>query len=223
MTLLALALVMLWGTIVAMDLASVPQGLLSRPLVAASVAVALVGEVELGLLVGAVLELYALDVMPVGASRYPDLGAASVPATIAATQAPLGVEIGVAGLIGLPLAVAGGWGLHMIRRRSAVAIAHRRARVAAGDARAIWELQRGGMLRDAARGLAITLTGLVAMLVVQRVPLWERADGWFLSAAVVAGGLAAATAGALRRSGAGARRRWLGVGFATGLIVVFWR
>src|SRR5690606_11581742 len=118
----------------------------SRPLVAATVTGALAGAVELGLLVGAVLELYALDVMPVGASRYPDLGAASVPATIAATQAPLGLEVGIAGLIGLPLAVAGGWGLHLIRRRSAVAIAHRRARVAAGDARAIWELQRGGLL-----------------------------------------------------------------------------
>jgi PTS system mannose-specific IIC component len=219
----ALALVLLWGVVVAMDLASVPQGLLSRPLVAATVAGALVGAVELGLLVGAVLELYALDVMPVGASRYPDLGAAAVPATIAATQAPLGVEVGVAGLIGLPLAVAGGWGLHVIRRRSAVAIGHRRARVAAGDARAIWELQRGGLLRDAARGLLVTLAGLGAMVAIRPVPLGDSEHGWVLSAAVVAGGLAAAAAGALRRGGAGARRRWLGVGLATGLIVVLWR
>lgn len=223
MTLVALLLVLLWGVVVAMDLASVPQGLLSRPLVAATVTGALVGAVELGLLVGAVLELYALDVMPVGASRYPDLGAASVPATIAATQAPLGLEVGIAGLIGLPLAVAGGWGLHVIRRRSAVAIAHRRARVAAGDARAIWELQRGGLLRDAARGLLITLAGLGAMVAIGRVPFGASEHGWFLSAAVVAGGLAAAAAGAMRRGGAGARRRWLGVGLATGLIVVLWR
>lgn len=223
MTLLALMLVTLWGVVVAMDLASVPQGLLSRPLVAATVAGALVGAVEVGVLVGAVLELYALDVMPVGASRYPDLGSAAVPATIAATQAPPGLELGIAGLIALPLAVAGGWGLHLIRRRSAVAIEHRRARVAAGDARAIWELQRGGMLRDAARGLVITLVGLGAMVVLQRVPLGQSDRGWLLSAAVVAGGLAAAAAGAMRRSGAGARRRWLGVGFATGLIVVFWQ
>jgi PTS system mannose-specific IIC component len=222
-TLVALLCVLLWGVVVAMDLASVPQGLLSRPLVAATVTGALVGAVELGLLVGAVLELYALDVMPVGAARYPDLGAASVPATIAATQAPLGLEVGIAGLIGLPLAVAGGWGLHVIRRRSAVAIAHRRARVAAGDARAIWELQRGGLLRDAARGLAITSCGLGAMVAVGQVPLGTGEHGWILSAAVVAGGLAAAAAGAMRRGGAGARRRWLGVGLATGLIVVLWR
>jgi PTS system mannose-specific IIC component len=220
---LAVVLVILWGVIVALDLASVPQGLLSRPLVAATVAGALAGAVELGLLVGAALELYALDVMPVGASRYPDFGAAAVPATIAATQAPVGLEIGVAGVIGLPLAVAGGWGLHLIRRRSAVAIAQRRALVAAGDARAIWELQRGGLLRDAARGLVITLVGLAMIPVVRQLPLGSSEHGWLLSAAVVAGGLAAATAGAMRRGGAGARRRWLGVGVATGLIVVLWR
>jgi PTS system mannose-specific IIC component len=220
---LALVLITVWGVVVAMDLASMPQGLLSRPLVAATVAGALVGAVDIGLLVGAVLELYALDVMPVGASRYPDLGAASVSATVAATQAPPGLELGIAGLIGLPLAVAGGWGLHVIRRRSAVAIAHRRARVAAGDARAIWELQRGGLLRDAARGLVITLVGLAAMVAMRTVPFGDSKRAWVLSAAVVAGGLAAATAGAMRRSGAGARRRWLGVGFATGLIVVLWR
>lgn len=223
MTILTLAAVTLWGVIVAMDLATMPQGFLSRPLVAATVTGALVGRVELGLLVGAVLELYALDVMPVGASRYPDLGSAAVPATIAAVQAPLGMEVGLAGLIGLPLAVAGGWGLHLIRRRSAVAISHRRARVAAGDARAIWELQRGGLLRDAGRGLAIVLAGLAATWLVGRMPFGTSPHAWLPSAGVVAGGLAAATAGAMRRGGAGARRRWLGVGLATGLIVVLWR
>ena len=69
-----LLLLVLWGTIVALDLVSVPQAMLSRPLVAGAVAGWLAGDVEAGLRVGVVLELFALDVLPIGAVRYPDYG-----------------------------------------------------------------------------------------------------------------------------------------------------
>lgn len=220
---LLLAALVVWGTVVALDLATAPQGLLSRPLVAATVTGALLGDVRLGLLVGATLELYALDVLPVGAARYPDLGTAAVSATVLAARAPLGMEVGLAGLLGLPLALLGGWGLHQVRRRNAVAVEARRARVAGGDARAIWELQRDGFLRDALRGVTLTVLGLVAAHLLGELSWTWTSRGEWLSLAVLAGGLAAGSAGALRRAGPGGNRRWIAVGVATGLIVVFSR
>lgn len=224
MSALQVVLLVGWGALVGADLASVPQGLLSRPVVAATLAGILLGDAASGLLVGVTLELYALDVMPVGASRYPDFGTAAVPATAAAALAPPAVALGAAGLVGLPLAVLGGWALHQVRRRNAVAIEARRARLAAGDARAIWELQRDGMLRDVARGACLTLLGLLGVAAVVRLP-WAalgEGGGW-LGAAVLAGGVAAALAGGVRRAGPGTRRRWLAVGLATGLAVVLTR
>ncbi|MBA3761296.1 MAG: PTS sugar transporter subunit IIC, partial [Gemmatimonadales bacterium] len=69
---------LVWGTLVGLDLVSVPQAMISRPLVAGTVAGWLVGDVEAGLRIGVVFELFALDVLPVGAVRYPDYGPATV-------------------------------------------------------------------------------------------------------------------------------------------------
>jgi len=95
-----LALLVLWGTLVALDLVSVPQAMLSRPLVAGTVAGWILGDVEAGLRVGVVLELFALDVLPIGAVRYPDYGPATVVGVALAAGAPwefgLGVSVGVA-------------------------------------------------------------------------------------------------------------------------------
>ena len=63
----ALSLVV-WGTIVGVDLVSFPQGLLNRPLVAAAVTGWLLGDLEAGLQVGLLLECFALDVIPIGAA-----------------------------------------------------------------------------------------------------------------------------------------------------------
>lgn len=220
--LLALGL-LLWGTIVAVDLVTVPQGMLSRPLVAATVAGAMAGDTFAGMIVGAVLELYALEVLPIGASRYPDYGPASVAAGATAALVPDASQIGVAGLVALPLAVLGGWSLHMHRRHNARSIEGKIGLVSAGDARALWHLQREGLLRDARRGLALSLAGLVVAWAVHLIP-WETITGTaVLDGAVLAGGIAAAVGGAMRSAGAGARRRWLAVGLATGLLVVLWQ
>jgi len=48
--------------VVGLDLVSVPQAMLSRPLVAGTVAGWLAGDLEAGLAVGVLLELFALDV-----------------------------------------------------------------------------------------------------------------------------------------------------------------
>jgi len=209
-----------WGTVVGLDLVSVPQGLLSRPLVAATVAGLLVGNVTGGVLAGMVIELYALDVLPVGASRYPDYSVAAVAGGVAGALAPAALAVGVAGLVALPMAAVGGWTLQALRRRNAVSVRRRLERVAAGDGRAIWELQRNGMLRDALRSLVLAVVGIAFAILVTLIPWDEYTNARVLSWAVLAGGVAAALGGAVRSAGRGARRHWLAVGLATGIIVV---
>ena len=64
--LLTLLVVVLGGGVVALDRTAVFQGLVSRPLVAASVSGLLAGNWRAGMLVGAVLELYCIYEIPVG-------------------------------------------------------------------------------------------------------------------------------------------------------------
>ena len=54
----------LWGVVVALDLVTGPQVMVARPLVAASVAGWIMGDVIAGVTVGSVLELCALEIMP---------------------------------------------------------------------------------------------------------------------------------------------------------------
>ena len=75
---LPLVLLTLLGAVLGLDAVSFPQAMLSRPIVAATLGGAFVGNAEVGLLVGATLELIALETLPVGASRYPEWGSASV-------------------------------------------------------------------------------------------------------------------------------------------------
>lgn len=216
---LALVLILLWGTIVGLDLVSVPQGLLSRPLVAASVTGLIAGNFVGGLMAGVVLELYALDVLPIGASRYPDYSVAAVAAGLAGALAPGALAIGLGGLVGLPMAALGGWSLQKLRRRNAVSVQHRLDRVANGDPLAIWELQRNGLLRDAVRSLALTIAGIAVVLLVTRISWESLRYASLLTWATLAGGLAAALGGAVRSAGQGARRRWLACGLVTGVAV----
>ena len=67
---------LLWGTLVGLDLVSVPQMMIARPLVAATVAGLILGDVETGLRLGVLFELFQLDILPVGAVRYPEYGPA---------------------------------------------------------------------------------------------------------------------------------------------------
>jgi mannose/fructose/N-acetylgalactosamine-specific phosphotransferase system component IIC len=217
---LPFVLTLLWGTVVGLDLVSVPQGLLSRPLVAATVAGLLLGDLASGLLAGMVLELYALDVLPIGASRYPDFSVAAVAGGVAAALVPDALAVGIAGLVGLPMAALGGWTLQKLRRRNAVSVQRRLERVAHGDGRAIWELQRNGFLRDAVRSFALALLGVGVAMLVAVVPWGGFTHARFLSWAVAAGGIAAALGGAIRSAGRGGRRHWLAVGLATGIFAV---
>jgi PTS system mannose-specific IIC component len=68
----------LLGGLLGLDVVSFPQAMFSRPLVAATLAGALLGQPSSGLLIGVALELVALETLPFGASRYPEWGSAAV-------------------------------------------------------------------------------------------------------------------------------------------------
>lgn len=112
--------VALWGGMVGLDAASFPQVMISRPLVAATVTGLVAGRPADGLLLGLILEVFALLVLPVGAARYPEAGTAAVAATgaylAAAPPGPDAVLLLAATAFGLAWERVGGLSVHVQRR-----------------------------------------------------------------------------------------------------------
>jgi len=219
----AALLLVVWGTLVALDLVSVPQAMISRPLVVGAVAGWLAGDVEAGLRVGVLLELFALDVLPIGAVRYPDYGPATVVGTALAVGAPWELGLGLSAGVALVLAVVGGWSLLAVRRLNARAIQRRAAALAAGESRAIRLLQYGGLFRDAARGALLTIAGLLVAWGVARWVTLDRQTAVGLTLIAIGSGLSAAAAGAVRSAGRGARLKWLAAGVGAGALLAVLR
>ena len=78
MILLDILPIVMLGAFLGMDVVTFPQAMISRPIVAATIAGAFIGNASAGLIMGAILELLALEMLPFGASRYPEWGSASV-------------------------------------------------------------------------------------------------------------------------------------------------
>ena len=210
---------LLWGTLVGLDLVSVPQAMISRPMVAGTVAGALAGNVEIGLRIGILFELFALDVLPAGAVRYPDYGPATVSAVALGVGTPWELGLGVSAALGLVFAMLGGWSLQVVRRSNARAIQRRAAALAAGESSAIRRLQYGGLLRDALRGFILTLAGLVVASTITESVRLDRQTAVALTLVAIGSALAAVTSAAVRGSGRGNRLKWLIAGVATGILI----
>lgn len=211
-----LALLLLWGTAVALDLVTVPQVMIARPLVAGTVAGAILGDLQAGAMAGAILELFALDLLPVGAARYPDYGPGAVAAAAVAVGAPDVFALGLAVALGLGLAYAGQWTTYFTRRLNARDMLRHRAPLDAGDAVAIRRIHLRSIARDAARGLLITAFGLGAAWWLRSAPPFTARGAVLLSSVAVGAGLAAATSGALRTAGTGPARVWFLAGLLAG-------
>ncbi|MGH7481020.1 MAG: PTS sugar transporter subunit IIC [Longimicrobiales bacterium] len=98
--------VLLWGGIVGLDATSFPQVMISRPLPAAALLGALIGEPLAGALIGGLVEVFSLSSLPMGAARYPESGTAAVAATGAYAVVATGV---VPPLVLLAVVFALGW------------------------------------------------------------------------------------------------------------------
>ena len=213
-------LLLAWGTIVAVDLVSMPQVLLARPLVAAAVAGAIAGDVGAGLAVGLLLELFALDVLPVGASRYPDYGPGTVGAVLVVAHQPSPlVWMGVAAGLALVVALSGAASMQWLRHRIARDVQAHADQLGAGDGAAIRMLHLTSIGRDAVRGLALTVVALLLALLLRETGPLDDLTGTLLSVVAGGAGLAAVVRGAVRNAGRGARFRWLAAGAGAGVLL----
>jgi PTS system mannose-specific IIC component len=218
--------------LVGLDVVSFPQAMLSRPIVGATLGGALAGSPSSGLVCGVALECLALESLPVGASRYPEWGSASVVAgalaTVGATSgAPLPAvgAFAVAVLVGIVAAWIGGWAMVQHRQLIARVARPRLGQLASGSRSTVIGLQVFGMTADLARG---TLLG--ALLYVAGHPLatavharWAVPEG--LARAIVATMVAAVAAGAVWKDFhaiSGTRNLFL-ISLAVGTLVVVLR
>ncbi len=217
----------LLGGILGLDVVSFPQAMISRPLVAATLSGALIGQAASGLLVGAALELIALETLPFGASRYPEWGSASVVggAIFASYPAHPAGSMTLAILAALATTWIGGWTMVKLRQMNAVWAGRRRPALEAGARGAVIELQLLGMTADFLRGAVLTAVAYAALapLAAAVIAVWSI-EGRLSRALVV--GLAASVAGGaawkIFHSVSGARSTFLG-GLALGLFILFLR
>lgn len=211
MMLLELLPLALLAAVVGLDVVSFPQAMISRPLVAASLGGAIVGRVGEGMLVGVLLELLALEMLPVGASRYPEWGSASVVAGAIAAEfaARTPAALPMATLIGLVTALCGGWSMIQLRRLNAVWARGRLEALQRGSYRTVVSLQLAGMTADLVRGGAVATLALLAgrPLVAAVAGAWS-VDVRISNAVVVAVSATVAVAALWKRANAAADARW---------------
>lgn len=174
MTAMNLLPVALLGGILGLDVVSFPQAMISRPLVAATIAGAFAGSAERGLLIGVILELFALEMLAVGASRYPEWGSASVVGggLFAASDPLHTVPASLAGAVFAALVVAwlGGWSMYALRRLNGIWARRRVPLLERGDAGVNAALQLRGLTADFVRGALMATLGTVAFApVVHRI------------------------------------------------------
>lgn len=173
-----LTLLTMLGAAVGLDFVSFPQAMLSRPLVAATLAGALCGDVASGLLVGVLLECFALETMPFGASRYPEWGPASVAAGALAALSPEEAAAGphlvpIAVLAGLACAFVGGQTLIWLRKFNLSVAGRYRDELVAGDSAAVLAVQWTGLIVDFGRAGAVT-----AVFVLALIPARDTLSTW---------------------------------------------
>ncbi len=171
----------LLGAVVGFDTVSFPQAMLSRPIVAATLGGALAGNALLGALCGVVLECFALETLPVGASRYPEWGSASVVGGALFADIPnasAGALV-IAVVIALSGAWLGGWSMVQLRTLNARRARRNHDAVARGDVRVIRYLQFSGLASDFLRGAALTAVVLAVALPVRDAAVreWSHSMG----------------------------------------------
>jgi len=208
------------GAVLGLDVVSFPQAMISRPIVAATLAGTLLGHPERGLVVGVALEFFALESLPFGASRYPEWGSASVVggALFAMTPDNTPAAMTMAALAALVTASLGGSSMVALRRWNAWWARRPQSGIASGAILTVTGLQLAGMTADLVRGGALTLVALMVFAPLRTAILATFTFPGTLSRAVVvsvasAVGLAAVWKVVRTTSGA---RWWLLMGLCVG-------
>lgn len=217
----------LLGGLLGLDVVSFPQAMISRPIAAATLAGALVGHSPSGLLIGAALELIALETLPFGASRYPEWGSAAVVGGAIFAMHPTDPSgaMTLAMLAALATTWVGGWTMVKLRQLNAVWAARQRPALERGSRDAVVGLQVRGMTADFARGallttIAFAICAPLADVCIKRWSIDVRLDRGL--GVAVAASVAGGAAWKLFHSTRGAR--WFFVsGLAVGLFMMFLR
>lgn len=214
--------------VVGLDVVSFPQAMISRPIVGATLGGAFLGAPEAGLVCGTALECLALESLPVGASRYPEWGSASVAAgavaSVGATDSSF-PDVGafaVAVLVGILAGWLGGWS--MVKHRQIIAgfARPRLDQLAAGSRNTVIGLQVFGMTLDLVRGAVL---GATTFLLARPVALLVNARwtvGEDLSRAIIITAVAAVAAAAVWKDfhAISGTRRLFVVSLAIGTLLV---
>jgi mannose/fructose/N-acetylgalactosamine-specific phosphotransferase system component IIC len=185
------------GAVLGLDTVSFPQAMLSRPLVAATLGGALAGSPSGGLLVGAALELIALETLPFGASRYPEWGSASAVggAIFASSASPPAGAMSLALIAAVATAWVGSWSMVQLRHLNARMAHTAQVALDAGARGSVIRLQLKCMTADLVRGFVLTLIAAAIFAPLTRVTLAHWALDVRASRAIAVG-IAASVAGA---------------------------
>lgn len=211
------------GAVLGLDVVSFPQAMISRPIVAATAAGALLGQPERGLVMGAALEFFALESLPFGASRYPEWGSAAVVggAVFAMTPDNTAAAMTMATLAALVCAWLGGSSMVLLRQVNAQVARSVRPGLVRGSGGTVTALQLMGMTLDLARGGLLTLGGLAVFIPLRTAILGTFSFPGTLSRAVVvsvASAVGIAAIWKVVRSTSGTRY-WLAAGLGIGFAV----
>ena len=176
MTLLETLPLAMLGALLGLDVVSFPQVMVSRPIVAATVAGTFIGNPPGGLLIGVVLEMIALDTLPFGAARYPEWGSAGVVggALFAAQPAGMPGALPACVLATLLTASISGWSMVVLRRLIAVRLERSRDQLEEGSRQALMSFHLSGMSMDLLRAAIVTTLAMLifAPLVKAIVAIW---------------------------------------------------
>jgi mannose/fructose/N-acetylgalactosamine-specific phosphotransferase system component IIC len=167
--------------------------MISRPLVAGTLTGLLFGQPAEGAMVGAILEVFDLGILPVGAARYPDSGTATVAAVAAYSSVPLhALDPGV-----LLLAVIFGLAWETVTGTSTVWLRRLNERLVLSTprwhgrpGRALERLHLTSMLLDFLRAAVLAVGGAALGTVLLRA----LAGRWLLGSELAAAALTVATA-----------------------------
>jgi mannose/fructose/N-acetylgalactosamine-specific phosphotransferase system component IIC len=221
-----LPIVMLGG-ILGLDVVSFPQAMVSRPLVAATLSGALVGEAGSGLLIGAALELIALETLPFGAAKYPEWGSAATVggALFAAHPSHPAGAMTMAVIASIATGWIGAWTMYQLRKLNAYGAHRHRGGLDAGARGTVIGLQLTGLSLDLLRGMLLTGVMYFAFrpITTAITTVWDM-DG-MISRSLVVGVAASVAMGAawkLFHSVPWARWTFLG-GLLIGLLVLVFK
>jgi PTS system mannose-specific IIC component len=214
----------LLGGVVGLDTTSFPQAMWSRPLVAGTAAGLLFGRPADGLLIGLLLEIFALLILPFGAARYPESGTAAAAAAAAySAAAPVTFD---PHLLLLTLVFALIW--ERIAGASVIFIRRLNERLVAAQTanptpdRQVPQRHLLAMAIDFTRGVwAVLLGSMAGLLLLRSFGALPMAGARFSEGALIVA--AAAMLGSALSLFGGLRRQWpaLALGVLCGVLILW--